>query len=378
MHLTPIILLSVFLTTSTGAQTVFPTTSTSTQISQEVELLPGEVQYLNNAKRLVPDGEFKNGSLSPDESWICWQAPPEDETGEDQVWVMPAIGGVPLMISSGIGRAINPVFVPGTNLIVYSENITVDPATLSGKDKSAKLLCILDEQDLYMANTEGGKSIRLTDTPGYDSEPSVSPDGQTIVFTSARIGDINLFTMNFDGTNQTPLIKSVGIECQPCFSPDGMRIIFSSYNPQSKEEKAYCKDVINSGKVPFMPFELEVINVDGTNRRKITELGATSLSPCIHLLSGNVVFQSNYSGIIDGENSIVSDFNLFEIGIDGTRLRQITFNPDFDGRPNFSLAGGRLIWTSVRHTTTVNSYGLYSAEWIAVFQPSTIIPSTER
>jgi len=367
MHLIPIILLSVFLTTGT-----------STQTSQVIELFPGEEQYLSNEKRLVPDGEFRNGSLSPDEKWICWQAPPKDGTGNDQIWAMLAIGGVPQTISSGMGRAINPVFVPGTSLIVYSENLTVEPATSDGKDKNAKLLCILDEQDIYLSNLEGGESIRLTDTPGYDSEPSVSPDGQTIVFTSNRIGDINIFTMNIDGTNQIPLIKSVGIECQPRFSPDGMQIIFSSYTPQSKEKEAHCKDMITSGKVPFMPFELEVINVDGTDRRKITELGATSLSPCISLMSGNVVFQSNYSGIIDSENSIVSDFNLFEIGIDGTGLRQITFNPGFDGHPDFTIAGERLIWTSVRHTTTDKSYGLYSAEWIAVFQPSTIIPSTER
>lgn len=55
--------------------------------------------------------------------------------------------------------------------------------------------------DIFKVNEYGNIVQQLTDTPGYDAEGVVSPDGSLIAFTSLRHGDLDLYIMNADGTN---------------------------------------------------------------------------------------------------------------------------------------------------------------------------------
>ena len=49
--------------------------------------------------------------------------------------------------------------------------------------------------DIVSHALDGSDVKRLTDTPGYDAEATLSPDGKTIVFTSVRDGDLEIYTM---------------------------------------------------------------------------------------------------------------------------------------------------------------------------------------
>jgi Tol biopolymer transport system component len=69
-----------------------------------------------------------------------------------------------------------------------------------------------------------------------DREPSVSSDGEKIVFSrwpmddrsAKKTGDADLWIMNSDGSNQTRLTSGPGDDREPTFSPDGKRVAFSS------------------------------------------------------------------------------------------------------------------------------------------------------
>jgi len=80
--------------------------------------------------------------------------------------------------------------------------------------------------DIVSHALDGSAFRRLTDTPGYDAEATLSPDGKTIVFTSVRDGDLEIYTMDLDGKNVKRLTREPGYDGGPFFSHDGKRIVY--------------------------------------------------------------------------------------------------------------------------------------------------------
>ncbi len=58
---------------------------------------------------------------------------------------------------------------------------------------------------MFTVNVDTGKVNRLTQDQGNNQEPSFSPNGRLIVFTSTRNGLPQLFVMTADGKNQMAL-----------------------------------------------------------------------------------------------------------------------------------------------------------------------------
>ncbi len=358
--------------------TILLLASTDSQITDEATLSPGENQYMKEIKRLVPEGQYKNCCLSPDEAWICWQGNTIGSGMGDQIWITPIIGGEPRMVSTAVGEAINPAFVPGKNRIIYSSTELFAPEQLDPAGLKPGLSWSLGDHDLYITDLEGTSQIRLTNTPGYDSEASVSPDGRTVVFTSVRDRDVDIYIMNIDGAGVKRLTDTFGFDCQPRFSPDGEWILFSSYTPITEDERKKYGDMLTNGIVAAPRFEIHRMRPDGSERQPITSLGAISLTPCMHPLNNKIFFSSNYDITLIGCSQDPMMFNLFSVDSNSSGLQQITFNPKFDGSPNFTKTGKNLIWISDRTTSPlVSTTGIYSAIWTARETSSQIaVPTT--
>ena len=82
--------------------------------------------------------------------------------------------------------------------------------------------------EIWVMNADGGNQTNLTQTRGDDEDPAWSPDGSQVVFVSRRFGGTRqLMVMNADGSEQ----QRVSIEFEeynPTFSPDGQTLMFSS------------------------------------------------------------------------------------------------------------------------------------------------------
>ena len=68
-------------------------------------------------------------------------------------------------------------------------------------------------------NADGTNLVQLTDLPTVDMDPSWSPDGSKIVFTSERSGIYEIWMMNADGSNPIQLTTSEGNAGYPAWQP---------------------------------------------------------------------------------------------------------------------------------------------------------------
>ena len=57
----------------------------------------------------------------------------------------------------------------------------------------------LDPYDIYTANPDGSGTAAPHELRRLHGRRHASPDGKTIVFTSLKDGDLDIYTMNVDG-----------------------------------------------------------------------------------------------------------------------------------------------------------------------------------
>jgi len=84
------------------------------------------------------------------------------------------------------------------------------------------------KRDLWSVNADGTGLKQLTDATHKDLTPVVSPDGRYIVFQSCRTtGDraYNIWRVDADGRNPTQLTRGT-YDSEPTFSPDGESVVY--------------------------------------------------------------------------------------------------------------------------------------------------------
>ena len=307
-----------------------------------------EAYWSFNGKKLVFQATNKNWNLNCDQ--IFTMAVDEDLSK----------GKIPQMISTGLGRTTCSYFLPGDSTIVYasthlaSENC---PPVPNKADYGNKYIWpVYEGYDIFIANTKGKLLKQLTFEKGYDAEPTVSPKGDKIVFTSTRTGDLELFTMNLDGTNVKQVTHELGYDGGAFFSPDGTKLIFRASRPTTDEEIKEYKTLLAQGVVQPTNMELYICNVDGSNMKKITDLGSANWAPYFHPSGEKIIFSSNHKS--------KRSFNLFMINVDGSGLEQITFDAVFDAFPMFSPDGTKLVFSSNRNNNGTHDTNLFIADWV--------------
>lgn len=84
-------------------------------------------------------------------------------------------------------------------------------------------------QELYLGSTDGSKKLtRLTQSPGQDVHPAVSPDGKFVIFTTDRWGGLELARLDLEKNAITRITQSPGLDDYATISPDGKSFAFVS------------------------------------------------------------------------------------------------------------------------------------------------------
>ncbi|MDB9882299.1 hypothetical protein N8368_00660 [Bacteroidia bacterium] len=289
----------------------------------------------------------------------AWNAPCDQIyiTDINQTWETE----IPQRISNGKGRTTCSYFMPGDSTIIYASTHEGGDACPPEPPHGPKYVWpIYSDFDIYIADLEGNMVKKMTDRDGYDAEATVSPKGDKIVFTSTRTGDLELFTMDIDGSNVQQVTNELGYDGGAFFSPDGTKLIFRSSRPTSEEDVKEYKELLAQNLVQPTEMELYVCNVDGSDLKKITDLGNANWAPFFHPSGERVIFCSNHKSTKGGR----PQFNLFMMNLDGSGLEQVTFDSVFDSFPMFSPDGTKLVFSSNRNNGGTHETNMFIADWV--------------
>jgi TolB protein len=363
-HILFIMILSViFISCKNEKDLKSQTTQNLSQTASDSLIYPEE-KYFKSLKQITFGGDNAEAYWSFDDKQLVFQSNNTNwNVGCDQMFLMNADetfkDKMPPMISTGKGRTTCAYFLPDNKHIIYASTHLGDeacPETPLKKD-GKYIWPIYDSYDIFVADLEGNITAQLTNEIGYDAEPTVSPKGDKIVFTSTRNGDIDLYTMNIDGTDVKQITFELGYDGGAFFSPDGTKIIFRSSRPKTDEAIAEYKSLLEEGLVQPTEMELYICNADGSELRQLTNLGNANWSPFFLPDGKRIIFSSNF----EAERGF--PFNLYIIGIDGKGLERVTHSETFDAFPVFSNDGKKLIFSSNRNNGGGRDTNLFIAEW---------------
>lgn len=201
-----------------------------------------------------------------------------------------------------------------------------------------------DFKQIFLSNLEEREIKQLTFS-GANYDPTWSPDGKLIAFTSKRDENFNIYIMDKDGSNQEPITDFGGDESSPVWSPSGEELAFVS-NHDGKIG-IFIKNLVtneirwltyglspkwspNGEKILFQrDYYIFEINADGTNEKQITQelVLASTLEWCPDLTC--IIYESAmgvdnpiYLTVIDIKNGTekklfngVSELQDFQYGL---------------------------------------------------------------
>lgn len=322
-------------------------------------------KHLRNVRQLTMSGKNAEAYFSFDGSRLIFQSTkdPASQTLGDcyQMYVMDLDGENVHRVSTGYGAATCGYFFPGDRRVLYSSTHMAGLQCPPKPKWGPKYRWALDDYELYSVRLDGRELHRLTFSPGYDAEATVSPNGRKIVFTSVRDGDIDLYSMNIDGTGLKRLTDDVGYDGGAFYSPDSKRIVYRAQHPGTPEERAAYQELLSRNLMESSNLQLFVMNADGSGKRQVTKNGASNFAPFFHPDGRRIMFTS--SGRPAAEAKGRPSFHLHLVNDDGTGLEQITFKGHFNSFPMFSPDGKLLVWISDRNANKPDEFNVFLADW---------------
>ena len=116
--------------------------------------------------------------------------------------------------------------------------VSVWAGTFPGPNGQIVFVSLRDgNHEIFVMNADGSDQTNLSNNDANDFNPTWSPDGEKIAFTSDREnGNFDIYVMNAaDGSGQTRLTDNPGDDFNPTWSPDGEKIAFRSFRDSTEQ-----------------------------------------------------------------------------------------------------------------------------------------------
>lgn len=260
------------------------------------------------------EGSDFDVAVDPENAWLCFASTRHSTNAN--LYLRRVGGSTVTQLTSDPGNDVMPAFSPDGEHIAFAS------------DRSGTW-------NIYVKPVDGGKATQITDNPSQELHPSFSPDGRQIVFgaLSNRSGQWEMVVVDVDNPANRHFL---GFGLFPSFSPDGEKIVFQrarrrgsrtfsiwtvdyadgeasrpteiaaasnaaaitpTWSPEGDRIAFATVLDPHSADVAARPesAELWVVDVDGTNRVRLTQDHHANLQPA-WAGDGVMYFISNRSG----------------------------------------------------------------------------------
>lgn len=221
--------------------------------------------------------------------------------GEKHVFVMDIDGEGVRQLTKGGGLNLLPSWTPDGRSILFTSYRYENP-------------------DLFEIGSNGGESKPLSRRPGLNTGGRVSPDGGRIAVTLSQDGNSELYILARNGDVQKRLTNQWGIDTSPSWSPDGSQIAFVS----------------SRGGHP----DLYVVDSGGGAAKRLTFKGDYNQTPSWSPRGTHIAFTAR------DERNV---FDIFVINLKTNELTRITQGMGNNEEPSFSPNGRLLVFTTTRN-----------------------------
>jgi Tol biopolymer transport system component len=187
--------------------------------------------------------------------------------------------------------------------------------------------------DIYITPLDADAPTRLTFRTADDGQPAWSPDGSHLAFKTTQFGSNQLAVMNADGTGEALLTRTFRFsEGQPSWSADQKTLIYrrTPENPLVQDGDIWALDVEASKPDPANPVTHPVLQMTGDERYP-------TFSP-----DGTQIAFRHGDDLVEPSG----DEEVYVMNADGTNVRRLTDNADFDSAPAWSPDGQ---WLAFEH-----------------------------
>lgn len=362
-------ILMLLLLSACQGESGMESTEVAYDASQDTLWFEGE-GHLRNIRQLTFGGNNAEAYWSFDDSELVFQSDWSEinTQGCDQIYTVRVDGSLYedgaryRQASTGRGRTTCGYFLADGRIIYSSTHAVEDACPAPPPAASGRYVWpIYSGYDIYVFDPATGTHDVLIGGPGYDAEPTVSPDGRFVIFTSTRGGDLDLYRFEVETGEVIQLTETLGYDGGAFFSRDSQRIVWRASRPTGAAADQYqallSNDVVEPGALNIF-----VANADGSDVRQITDIPGANWAPFFHPDGERVLFSSNFHTLDEGGR----EFDIFMVDLNGENIEQITHSGTFDAFPMFSYDGTKIAFASNRRGDRAPSRdtNVFVADWV--------------
>ncbi|MBI3783015.1 MAG: Tol-Pal system beta propeller repeat protein TolB [Deltaproteobacteria bacterium] len=202
--------------------------------------------------------------------------------------------------------------------VTKSQSITVSPSWTPDARSLLFTSYKRGNPDLYQLDLISGRETRISQRAGLNLGGKMSPDGSTIAMALETDGSSDVVILDRSGELVRRATDNWAIDVSPSWSPDGRQLAFCS----------------NRGGGP----QIFITSAEGGAARRITSTGDYNTAPAWSPKGDRIAYVSRSEGA----------FDIFTVKTDGSEPRQLTQGSGNNEDPSWSPDGRYILFSSSR------------------------------